>query len=69
MRAIKGNMKDQIITNDSKILHCPSCGAEYSGNAGDYWDLPDDHVFICENRHCFGVEMELVNKVVTVRYE
>jgi len=23
MRALKKNMKDQILTNDRKILHCP----------------------------------------------
>lgn len=65
MKAIKKNMKDQILTKDQKILHCPNCDAEYSGNAGDYFMLPPDHVFFCDE--C-GVEMELVNKIVTVRY-
>jgi peptide subunit release factor 1 (eRF1) len=64
MKAIKANMKDQILTKDRKILHCPECGVEYSGSAGDYWNAPDDHVFICE---C-GCEMELVEKIVTVQY-
>lgn len=36
MKASKRNMRDQILTNDRKILHCPNCGAEYSGNSGDY---------------------------------
>ena len=66
MRAIKGNMKDQILTNDTKILHCPKCDAEYSGNASDYFMLPDDYVFHCSD--C-GIEMELVEKVVTVEYK
>ena len=65
MRALKSNMKDQILTDDRKILHCKSCDAEFSGNAGDYWNYPDDHEFVCP---CGG-EMELVNKVVTVSYE
>jgi len=65
MRATKANMRDQILTSDHKILHCPSCDAEYSGNAGDYWNLPDDYLFTCSECKC---EMELVNKVVTVRY-
>ena len=60
MRAIKKNMKD-----DRRILHCPSCNAEFSGNAGDYWYAPDDHVFTC--RDC-GIEMELVKKCVSVTY-
>ena len=65
MRAIKSNMKDQILTDDDHILHCPECGAEYSGNAGDYWYLPDDYVFYCDE--C-SVEMELVRKVVATEY-
>lgn len=65
MRAIKHNMKDQILTSDRKILYCPECDAEYSGNAGDYWNVPDDHVFTCN--YC-GCELELVNKVITVEY-
>lgn len=65
MKAIKANMKDQILTNDRKILHCPNCGAEYSGNAGDYWDAPENDVFMCVD--C-GVEMELVDKIIHVEY-
>jgi len=60
MRAIKSNMKD-----DHRILHCPGCDAEYSGNRDDYFLLPDDHIFVCQD--C-KVEMELVDKVVTVEY-
>ena len=59
MRAIKKNMCDQITSTDTKILHCPVCDMEWSGNAGDYWNLPDDHVFSCKD--C-GVELELVEK-------
>jgi len=66
MKAIKGNMIDQILHNDHKILRCPECGAEYSRDAGDYWYLPDDYVFYCYN--C-GTEMELVKKITTVRFE
>lgn len=65
MRAIKKNMRDQILTDDRKILLCPKCGAEYSGNAGDYWNLPDNYVFHCEECDC---EMELVTKITTVSY-
>jgi len=64
MRATKGNLKDQILTGDREILHCAVCGAEYSGNAGDYFMLPDDHIFT----HC-EQEMELVAKIVTIRYK
>ena len=65
MRAIKKNMHNQITSNDKKILHCPECNGEWSGNAGDYWNLPDDHVFICEECNC---ELELVEKRINVEY-
>ena len=64
MKAIKSNMEDQILTSDTKILHCPACGAEYSGNRGDYFMLPEDYIFHCE---C-GEQMELVIKEVMVTY-
>ena len=59
-------MKDHILDGDNKILHCPYCDTEFSGNAGDYWDYPENHVFMCE--HC-DAEMELVNKTVTITYK
>lgn len=65
MKAIKSNMRDQILTDDKKILHCPQCNTEFSGNAGDYFMFPDDYLFHCED--C-GAQMELVRKIVTVRY-
>ena len=65
MKAVKSNMKDQILTNDSKILHCPVCDMEWSGNAGDYWDYSDDHIFVCKDCDC---EMELVDKITAVKY-
>lgn len=65
MRAIKSNMSEQVGGSDRKILHCPCCDAEYSGNAGDYWFLHDNHVFTCDDCTC---ELELVEKVVTVSY-
>jgi len=63
--ATRGEMKDHILDGDRRILHCPNCGGEWSGNAGDYWDLPNDYIFHCVD--C-GVGLELVNKVVTVKY-
>lgn len=65
MKAIKSNMKDQILTDDKKILHCLGCDSEYSGNAGDYFMAPDDYVFHCGRCGC---EMELVTKVTTIKY-
>jgi len=63
MRAIKKNMKDQILTQDNKILYCRECSAEYSGNSGDYWNMPENHIF-----KCCDIEMELVEKIISVKY-
>ena len=66
MKATKGNMRDHILTDDKNILHCPECGTEYSGNAGDYWYLADSFVFTCADCQ---VEMELVEKIVTIQFK
>ena len=63
MKAIKKNMVDQILTSDNKILYCEICGAEYSGNAGDYWNVPDNYVFTC----C-DTAMQLVTKKTVISY-
>lgn len=57
MKAIKKNLKDQILTDDKTIMHCGVCSAEYSANAGDYWNHPEDHEF-----KCCGLIMDLVTK-------
>jgi hypothetical protein len=31
------------------FLYCDVCGAEYSAHRGDYFMLPDDHVFTCDH--------------------
>ncbi len=42
------DLKDQIGTTEPRpILYCKVCGAQYSANAGDYWDRPSDYVFEC----------------------
>ena len=64
MKAIKSNMKDYI-SGTGYILYCRSCGAEFSGNKGDYFLLPENHIFYCS---C-GEEMKLVEKIVTVTYK
>ena len=67
MKAIKKNMSNQYMLpiSQRQILHCPSCNGEWSGNPGDYWNLPDDHVFKCSE--C-DVELELVRKVINISY-
>ena len=54
------NLKDQIITNDKKIAVCPCCGAEYSANKGDYWQLKESDYLTC----CDGIICELATKKV-----
>ena len=29
------------------FLYCLACRTEASADTGDYWELPNDHVFIC----------------------
>lgn len=67
MKAIKKNLKQQvgIGCTDKKILYCPECSSEFSGNAGDYFMLPEDHVFTCEDCNC---ELELVTKHISITY-
>jgi len=65
MKAIKKNMTDPIFAGITRILHCIVCGGEWSGDAGDYWDYPDDYVFTCS---VCGAELELVEKRVHVEY-
>lgn len=44
------------------VLRCDVCGECYSATPGDYWNLPDDHVF-----ECCGEPCDLVVK--STRYE
>lgn len=45
--ATVGDLADQILDRSraGEILYNPETGEEYSANAGDYWNLPDDHEF------------------------
>ena len=67
MKAIKRNMVSQLgqLFSERQVLHCLECDSIFSGNAGDYWQYPDDHEFKFAN--CDG-EMELVRKVVSIQY-
>ena len=43
-------MTKQIqIFKDHKLLICLSCGNEYSSTYGDYFAIPDQHKFVCDN--------------------
>ena len=53
------DLKDQTLTNDHAILFCNICDAEYSANAGDYWNYSPDHEFICCDE-----PMQLVTKQI-----
>lgn len=30
------------------FLYCPSCEAHYSADSRDYWNLPESHIFRCD---------------------
>lgn len=56
MKALMRNLKNQTgVAGPHPVMWCPRCGAEYSANKGDYWDVRADHKFTC----C-GRTMELV---------
>lgn len=44
------DLKDQIgVPGPHPKLHCPSCGDDYSANAGDYWNVSETKEFRCDN--------------------
>lgn len=48
MPVTKAFLKDQTgMLGHRPFLYCECCGAERSANAGDYFMLPDSHVFLC----------------------
>lgn len=49
-------------TQARRSLVCPM-GCEYSATPGDYWNLPDGHVFCCEHDG-----WEFPNALVEYRY-
>jgi len=55
--------KDYDSRKDEFIL-CPRCGAEISGNRGDYWSLPDEYVFKCE---CGCADLALVKRKIEIQ--
>lgn len=50
VRAIRRNLQHQVGNGPHTVMYCTKCGSQYSANAGDYWDTPDEHVFRCCNR-------------------
>lgn len=51
MKAILKNLKDQIFTDDKKLMLCKICGAEFSANSGDYFMITDpSYKFKCCNK-------------------
>jgi hypothetical protein len=41
------DLRDEVFSKNpgrKRMLYCPNCGNEYSAHAGDYWDVPADHV-------------------------
>jgi transcription initiation factor IIE alpha subunit len=54
--------------NTSAVLHCPCCGFDYSATAGDYFWMPRDEVFTCEECEeelILAVKSTLYNQVKT----
>jgi hypothetical protein len=41
------DLPDLLVSNEPIFLLCDECFAQHSAHAGDYWDWPKDHVFMC----------------------
>ncbi len=60
---------DRTLPNGSTIiarrpsLYCPECGETFSATPGDYWGLPEDYVFRCEE-HDRPLELVLERTVI-----
>lgn len=39
--------RDLFPTNERSFLLCDVCHSQYSDCPGDYWNTPDDYVFVC----------------------
>lgn len=60
-KAILKNLKDQILTDDNRLMKCFKCGCEYSANSGDYWHIRDDNYkFKCCNKIMSIVEKSII---------
>lgn len=47
-KTVSGRVSIHEVSPAHLSLACDVCGAVYSGNAADYWQLPDEHVFTCD---------------------
>ncbi len=43
--ATKANLVDQTGMAVRSVMRCSVCGEEFSANRGDYFMVPEDHVF------------------------
>ena len=61
------DLKDQISTDGPRpFLKCFQCDRETSGNAGDYWNVPEDYTFMCCDVEMSLVTAQTVYDVVTL---
>jgi hypothetical protein len=68
MKAIKSNMINETGLPHAarRVMVCEACDSEFSANAGDYFNYPEDHVFKCGNCGCD--QMELLYKRTIIEY-
>lgn len=52
------------VVKPQPVLYCPFCGAEYSADRRDYWDVADEHEFMCCNEPLLLVRMHTVYEEV-----
>jgi len=54
---LRGYGEKDYESRKGEFMYCPRCGAEASGERGDYFSLPDEYVFKCE---CGCADLALV---------
>jgi len=66
MSITKKQLADQVFNKDraDEFLYCFNCGSEHSASSGDYWNLPDNHIFKCPCKK--NQELELCIKQITI---
>jgi len=64
MKAIKRNLKDEILEPTDQVAYCRVCGQTYSANSGDYFMLePDEKLTCCGKTMDLGIPYSGVHLV------
>lgn len=63
MAVTKADLPTPPTTQPIPFLGCELCGAEYSSDPNDYFHLPDDYIFRCDDCE---QNMVLAERITTI---